>query len=242
MQRSSNERFSHFLQKKMNKYGKYMEITKFGRGGRRGFIVILEGCEGQGWRHCISQMGWLLKHLNHVRDANAEKIVTLAPTRAVVPGRMFADVVEGKQPLGQTSGVHKVKPLAEVQSGRSLNTMAGEGNKATGEGTSKLAMEGVQFTEIMPEDHAMQQMKILEPHSKEDFTRGLKEILISFQKEIASCLYKLEMGWENEEGPGHFQPNQMMDLVDHVDLKSVKGGTTSQVDLEVLNPVMCWNQ
>ena len=58
-------------------------------------------------------------------------------------------------------------------------------------------------------------MKILEPHSKEDFTCDLKEILISFQKEIASCLYKLERGCESEERPGYVQPNQ------------VKGGTTS---------------
>ena len=75
-----------FLQKRMNKYGKYMEITEFGRGGRRGFIVILEGHEGQGWRHCISPMGRLLNHLNHVRDADVEKIVMSIPTRVVVFG------------------------------------------------------------------------------------------------------------------------------------------------------------
>jgi hypothetical protein len=57
-----------------------MEITEFRRGGRRGFIVKLEGREGQGWRHCNSQMGRLLKHLNHVRIADAEKIVTSIPT------------------------------------------------------------------------------------------------------------------------------------------------------------------
>jgi hypothetical protein len=65
-----------FLQKWMNKYGKFMEITEYGRRGRRSFMVIPEGHEGQGWRHCISQMGQLMKHLNHVRDANVKKIVT----------------------------------------------------------------------------------------------------------------------------------------------------------------------
>ena len=53
-----------FLQKRMNKYGKFMEITEYGCGGRRSFIVIPEGHEGQGWRHCTSQMGRLLNHLN----------------------------------------------------------------------------------------------------------------------------------------------------------------------------------
>jgi hypothetical protein len=46
-----------FLQKRMNKYGKFMEIIEYGRGGRHSFVVILEGCEGQGWKHCILQMG-----------------------------------------------------------------------------------------------------------------------------------------------------------------------------------------
>ena len=195
-----------FLQKRMNKYGKYMEITEFGRGGRCGFIVIPERCKGQGWRHCISQMGRLLKHLNHVGDANAEKIVTSAPTRAVVPGLMFADVMEGKQLLGQTSGVHTVKPSVEVQSGRSLDTMAGEGNKAAGEGTSKLVMEGAQFTEIIPGDHAMQQMKILEPHFEEDFTRGLKEILISFQKDIPVVCISWRWAGRMTKGQAIFSP------------------------------------
>jgi hypothetical protein len=35
-----------FLQKMMNKYGKFMEITEYGRGGRRSFVVIPEGREG----------------------------------------------------------------------------------------------------------------------------------------------------------------------------------------------------
>jgi hypothetical protein len=64
-----------FLQKRMNKYGKYMEITEFGQGGRRGFIVIPEGSESQGWRQCISQLGRLLKHLNLVRDANEKRLL-----------------------------------------------------------------------------------------------------------------------------------------------------------------------
>jgi hypothetical protein len=37
-----------FLQKRMNKYGKFMEIIEYGCGGRRSFVVIPEGREGQG--------------------------------------------------------------------------------------------------------------------------------------------------------------------------------------------------
>jgi hypothetical protein len=85
-----------FLQKRMNKYGRFMEITEYGRGGRRSFVVIPEGREGQGWRNCILQMGRLVKYLEQVRDMT-KKSLPVQP-RAVVPGRTFADVVEGKKP------------------------------------------------------------------------------------------------------------------------------------------------
>jgi hypothetical protein len=230
--RDNRERDSvMFLQKRMNKYGKYMEITEFGQGGRRGFIVIPEGSESQGWRQCISQLGRLLKHLNLVRDANEKKTVRSVPTRAVVPGRTFADVVEGKQLLGQRCGEQVVKPLVEVQSEKSLVNLAGEKIKVAGEGLPKTIMEGAQIKEVTAGNHAMQQMKNLEYFSKEDFTRGLKEILISFQKEIASCLYKLEMGCESKKSTG-----QVRELVGQVDLNCVKGGTTSQAGLGISKP------
>jgi hypothetical protein len=77
----------------------------------------------------------------------------------------------------------------------------------------------------------MQQMKNLEYLSKEDFTCGLKEILISFQKEIASCLYKLEMGCESKKSTG-----QVRELAGRVDFNCVKGGTTSQAGPGISKP------
>ena len=49
-----------FLQKRMNKYGRFIEITEYGHEGRCNFVVISEGREGQGWRYCILQMGRLV--------------------------------------------------------------------------------------------------------------------------------------------------------------------------------------
>jgi hypothetical protein len=224
-----------FLQKQMNKYGKYMEITEFGRGGRRGFIVIPEGRECQGWRQCLSQLGRLLKHLNHVRDAKEEKNVRSVLIRTVVLGRTFADVVEGKQQQGQMSGVQVAKKVVEVQSGKLLINMAGEKNKAAGEGIPKSAVEGAKITEITIGDHAIQQMKSLEQLSKEDFTCGLKEILISFQKEIASCLYKLEMAYESKERLEMGCDNKERPRGDE-DRKCVKVGTISQAGLGKAKP------
>jgi hypothetical protein len=83
-----------FLQKRMNKYGKFMEITEYGRGGRHSFLVIPEGREGQGWKHCIVQLGRLVMYMEKTRDTELKK----APVqpRVVVPGRTFAAVVKGK--------------------------------------------------------------------------------------------------------------------------------------------------
>jgi hypothetical protein len=83
-----------FLQKRLNKYGKFMEITEYGRGGRRSFVVIPEGREGQGWKHCIVQLGRLVMYMEKTRDTE----LTKAPVkpRVVVPGRTFAAVVKGK--------------------------------------------------------------------------------------------------------------------------------------------------
>jgi hypothetical protein len=140
-------------------------------------------------------------------------------------------VVEGKQLLGQRCGEQVVKPLVEVQSEKSLVNLAGEKIKVAGEGLPKTIMEGAQIKEVTAGNHAMQQMKNLEYLSKEDFTRGLKEILISFQKEIANCLYKLEMGCESKKSTG-----QVRELVGRVDLNCVKGGTTSQAGLGISKP------
>ena len=83
-----------FLQKRMNKYGKFVEITEYGRGGRRSFVVIPEGREGQGWKHCIVYLGCLVTYMDHTRDTELKKVPV--QLRAVVLGWTFAAVVEGK--------------------------------------------------------------------------------------------------------------------------------------------------
>ena len=103
-----------FPQKRMNKHAKFMEIIEYGRGGRRSFVVIPEGREVQGWRHCILQMGWLVKYLNQVRDTVMKKLPV--QSRAVVPSQTFADVVEGKgsKTETETRGEGKMGDSEEV--------------------------------------------------------------------------------------------------------------------------------
>ena len=127
-----------FLQKRMNKYGRFMEITEYGRRGRRSFVVIPEGREGQGWRQCILQMGRLVKYLEQTKDTT-KKSLPVQP-RVVVPGRTFADVVEGKKPeTGEEKRVEGSMGIsaAEINVGTVENSEKGKekiletGNQAT---------------------------------------------------------------------------------------------------------------
>lgn len=77
-----------FIQKRMNKYGKFLELTEFVRGKKRSYIVLPEGREGGGWRHCISQLGRLSKHIGKEVAKPNLKSVQIQP---VEEGRTWAD-------------------------------------------------------------------------------------------------------------------------------------------------------
>lgn len=85
-----------FIQKRQNGYGRFVEITEFGRGGKRSQVVLPEGRESCGWRHCIIQLGMLVKH-NEKQGISLHKKKTMMKEQLVVEGRSFAEVAEGKQ-------------------------------------------------------------------------------------------------------------------------------------------------
>jgi hypothetical protein len=131
-----------FLQKRMNKYGKFMEITEYGRGGRRSFVVIPEGREGQGWKHCIVQLGRLVNYMNQTRDTEVKK-VPIQP-REVVPGRTFAAVVEGKNSetgTGRKEEGKKGNSAAEINVGTVEKSEKGKEKKLESENHAELKWE-----------------------------------------------------------------------------------------------------
>jgi hypothetical protein len=50
------------MQKRQNHYGQFLEITEYGKGGRRSYILIPEGRESYGWGRCILQLRRFVKH------------------------------------------------------------------------------------------------------------------------------------------------------------------------------------
>lgn len=99
--------------------------------------------------------------------------------------------------------------------------------------------KSAQYVEITVGNHVWQKMDILSFYNQGSFTHGIKEILLSLQKEIANCLFKLELGWGNkgketqlgqgmeekeskewasrgrlESGVGPDQPKQVLDPID----------------------------
>jgi hypothetical protein len=39
-----------------NRHGRLLELSEYGVGGWRNFIVIPKGCEGRGWGACVEKM------------------------------------------------------------------------------------------------------------------------------------------------------------------------------------------
>jgi hypothetical protein len=99
-------------------------------------------------------------------------------------------------------------------------------------------MEGAHILERLGGDHVLQQLEILKRNNQE--ITLIKDVLISLQKDVASCLHMLEMGWgkkgsvikmgsdkdvqglkdwasrgEKEDGP--VQPKQMVEIMEPVD-------------------------
>jgi hypothetical protein len=50
------------LQQHRNQYGRFMELLKYGGGGRSSFVIITDGGDGKGWKECYAQLQGLRLH------------------------------------------------------------------------------------------------------------------------------------------------------------------------------------
>jgi hypothetical protein len=109
----------------------------------------------------------------------------------------LVEASEGKKG-GQISGGTTEMKRLETQVQRSYaETARGDqglfdalGSQAAGEDASKSIKEGAQF---VAENLSWQDMERLENQE------SIKEFLLSLQKQISSCLRRLEVGWGNKE-------------------------------------------
>jgi hypothetical protein len=176
-------------------------------------VIIPEGIEGKGWEDCWAQLQRLKIHHEKQRKkigaagasvGKKKQSSGVQQTKPPVGITNAAAVVGGKATAGETQaagdGVQKAKPPVGITHAVAVvggKDIAGE-TQVAGEGASKLVLEGAKFTAICPGDHAQQESTILRPQYQGEDTQGLKEILLSLQREAASCLCKLEMGWGNK--------------------------------------------
>jgi hypothetical protein len=201
------------LQRRSNSHGNFLELSEYGGKGRRSFVIIPEGIEGKGWEDCRVQLQRLKihheKHRQKIGAAGAsvgKKAQSCGVQQTKPPvGITYAAAVVGEKAMaGETQdagvGMQKAKTPVGI-----LHAEAAVGGKdmvgvtqVAGEGASKLVLEGAKFTGICAGDFAQPESTILRPQYQGEDTQGLKEILLSLQREVASCLYKLEMGWGNK--------------------------------------------
>jgi hypothetical protein len=172
---------AYVMQRRNNSHGNFLELSEYGGKGRRSFVIIPEGIEGKGWEDCRVQLQRLKMHHEKQRKM-------ILPAGALV----------GKKE--QSNGVPKAKTQVGITYAAAVvgeKVMAGE-TQVAGDGISKLDLEGANYKAISPGDHVQQRPEILTTQFQGGDTQVLKEILLSLQKEVASCLYKMEMGWGNK--------------------------------------------
>jgi hypothetical protein len=173
---------AYVMQRRNNSHGNFLELSEYGGKGRRSFVIIPEGIEGKGWEDCRVQLQRLKMHHEKQRKM-------ILPAGALV----------GKKE--QSNGVPKAKTQVGITYAAAVvgeKVMVGE-TQVAGDGVSKLDLEGANYTaKITPGDHVKQRPEILTTQYQGGDTQILKDILLSLQKEVASCLYKLEMGWGNK--------------------------------------------
>lgn len=46
----------NLVQRRGNRHGRYLAVVEYGSGGRRGFIVLLEGRDRSSWGSCASKL------------------------------------------------------------------------------------------------------------------------------------------------------------------------------------------
>jgi hypothetical protein len=212
--------YSYIMQRRKNSYGNYLELSEYGGKGRRSYVVIPEGYEGKGWKDGRLQLQRLKLH----HEKQKEKV-------------SLVEEPEGKKGGQSSGGTQEIKKL-ETNAQRSYaETVKGDqgpinalASQVAGEVAANSIKEGAHF---MAENLAGQNRERME--NKE----SIKQFLLSLQKQISSCLRRLELGWGEEEkenareqaaegngpkvgtssavkeaGLGLVQPNQMVEPID----------------------------
>jgi hypothetical protein len=210
--------YSYVVQRRKNSFGNFLELSEYGGKGRRSYVIIPEGYEGKGWVEGRLQLQRLKLH--HEKQ---KQEVSLAET------------LERETGGGQNSGVTEETKCMAVQVQRSYAEAVVEDQvtggaldlQAAGEGVPRLSKERAQYKESVTENHAMQDMEYLENQE------GIKETLLSLQKQISSYLRKLELGW----GKKKLKEKKVDQVVEGDGLKSVAPGGEKEVGLGVLQPI-----
>jgi hypothetical protein len=181
--------YAYIVQRRKNSYGKYLELSEYGGKGRRSYVIIPEGYEGKGWEDGRQQLQKLKMHHEKQKEA------------ATLGGAS-----EGEKGEGNTSGATTETKPVEIKAQRSYaeKVIGVQASKVAGEVAPKLIKEGANSrmteTVIAAENLASQGVERLENQE------NIKELLLSLQNQISSCLRKLEMGWGNKEPETKLKP------------------------------------
>lgn len=175
----------HILHRRENQHGRFLDLSEYGDGGRRSFVIIPEGRKGSGWAKCLSQLRRVEK--SYVKEqAERTKMVessgvALSQRRTVEPhGKSYAAVLVGqgqnqdKEELSRGklgSGADQLLPNQELL-----------GRKVTTFSAADLARKAGE--EILPLQCLMGKFEL----------QNLKSILRAFKEETERLLGLLDIG------------------------------------------------
>jgi hypothetical protein len=94
----------YMLQRRSNNYGNFVELSEYGGGVRRSFVIVLEGDDGMGWKECRMQLLWLKQHYEKQCSEGTQ-------TGKALVEAYVGHVVKGSQ------GIHGKVSYAEVVTG-----------------------------------------------------------------------------------------------------------------------------
>jgi hypothetical protein len=140
---------TYVVLRRTNKHGQYIELSEYGGGGRRSFVVILEGSDGKGWMDCWVQLQRLRAYHEQIRLGRTSDKMKLADaptmTRLRREGHSYVAAVEGKptDDMRPVDGRGSLSNTGTQQAPNMVIPQLQAGDHATGAGESSFKLGDV---------------------------------------------------------------------------------------------------
>jgi hypothetical protein len=211
--------------RRKNKYGQFIELSEYGGGGRRSYVVIPEGSDGKGWLDVWVQLQKLSNY--HAKLQASGTVVgrkTVIATKATPnvlglcrEGQSSAAVLRGQMSEGggvpaegRGSKVIRTEPEKEESLLAAVDHVEGRGVTCSNRPASSIMGNGLK--QNLDEAKNLEKLKTFLRHFKEEAERWLGLLELGLRNEKTG-LGGLEDGGQRNKALGeHFKPKDPITL------------------------------